>query len=403
MPWPLRMLLILWPLVILISFYGLRRVRYSLQIVLGNLSPRVGYLITIFWGWIMSYPLAMVLLYLSGQYATAYLLEGAYRWIDILLTYPFFLSFIIFAIALPYFLIFHAVTTWGKHRLSATTHRWLHGAQLGLLAFLVIWVPWKSYQDTATIQLRTIPIHLNNKGAVFQNLSILLVADVQADRFTRQERLKALSTIADTTQYALTLFAGDLITYSVQHLPETQKALCSFSRKAPAVACMGDHDYWFARQEVPQMLQTCGWKFLQNRHHLVRWKDKLILVSGITNIYSQPMSREQLERFLDMAPPAQLKILLVHQPSEWIAHIAEKSEYHLMVGGHTHGGQIAIPLLGWSFTPTMLENGFYSGKYRLGNLNIVVTNGIGLTFTPLRFGAPAEVTRIVINPVQVSK
>ncbi len=397
MPWPLRMLLILWPLVGLLSFYTLRRFQHSVQVVLPNVAEKISRGVFVLWVWVMSYPLVMVVLYASGQYRQHYLMTQDYRWVDVAFTYPFFWTLIIAAIALPYLLIFHGFEKWGPLR-TPKRRLWLHRLQLALLVVLVLWVPWKSYQDSHTIRLRTIPLELTNKGAVFQNLSILLIADVQADRFTTRQRLQALSTIADTTRYDLTLFAGDLITYSDQHLPEVQESICRFAQQAPAVACMGDHDYWFARQAVPQLLENCGWKFLQNRHHLVRWRDKLILVSGITNIYSNPMPEEQLERFLDMAPPAQLKILLVHQPSEWIAHIAEKYEYHLMVGGHTHGGQIVIPLLGWRFTPTMIENGFYSGRYQLGNLTVVVTNGIGFTFTPLRFGAPAEVTRIVINP-----
>ena len=398
LPWPLRMLLILWPFILLISFYLIRRVHNSLSLLRSAPLPGLKKILHILWLWVNAYPVVVFVLFLTGKYTPDYLVEGKFAWVDWLFTYPFVLAFLISVTAFPYLLLVQGIGRLGRKRFSAAQHRLLAWVQLGIVGLLIVWVPWKSYQDTQTVRLRTHTIQLGGKSSVFQDFSILLTADIQADRYTGSRELRHLATIADTTDYQLALFAGDLITYSPAHLPLAVPAMCRFPQKAPSVACMGDHDYWFAPKAVPEKLRHCGWTFLENRHKLVRWKDKLILVTGITNIYSKPISREYLERLLDMAPPAQLKILLVHQPKQWIADLAEKYEYHLMVGGHTHGGQVAIPLFGWQFTPTMLENGYYSGLYRHGKLHVVVTNGIGLTFIPLRFGAPAEVTRIVINP-----
>ena len=100
---------------------------------------------------------------------------------------------------------------------------------------------------------------------------------------------------------------------------------------------------------------------------------------------------------LDRAPDADLRILLVHQPAEWLLNQASERSYDLLVAGHTHGGQIVIHPLGIPVTASMRETGYYSGEYTLGSMAIVVTNGVGLTLAPVRYHAPAEVTTIVLG------
>jgi predicted MPP superfamily phosphohydrolase len=96
-------------------------------------------------------------------------------------------------------------------------------------------------------------------------------------------------------------------------------------------------------------------------------------------------------------PAASLSIFLTHQPSEPLVNYAAKRDYDLFVAGHTHGGQIVLPLPWVLITGSSLETPYVTGFEKVGSMLVSVTNGLGLTLAPIRYNAPAEVTMIRIR------
>ncbi len=74
--------------------------------------------------------------------------------------------------------------------------------------------------------------------------------------------------------------------------------------------------------------------------------------------------------------------------------MAKKYGYHLMLAGHTHGGQIVFKPFGYSLTPSRFENEHFSGYKKDAEITLIVTNGIGLTLAPLRYNAQSEISKI---------
>jgi predicted MPP superfamily phosphohydrolase len=64
----------------------------------------------------------------------------------------------------------------------------------------------------------------------------------------------------------------------------------------------------------------------------------------------------------------------------------------LMLSGHTHGGQVRLPMVGSVYGRSKLGKRFVEGWNRLGNTQIYVSRGIGKVLVPLRLGCPAEIT-----------
>ncbi len=84
------------------------------------------------------------------------------------------------------------------------------------------------------------------------------------------------------------------------------------------------------------------------------------------------------------------RILLAHQPRT--AEAARAAGFHLQISGHTHGGQIfPFHLL------VPLQQPFRAGLGRLGDLQVYVSCGTGYWGPPIRLGAPAEITEIVLS------
>ncbi|RMG67664.1 MAG: hypothetical protein D6715_04215, partial [Calditrichaeota bacterium] len=175
------------------------------------------------------------------------------------------------------------------------------------------------------------------------------------------------------------------------------KFMCALPAGLGRVACLGDHDVWSGPQPIQNGLRDCGWQFLDNQHHLFPYRGGRILVTGLTHVYSRRLSSQEVDALLAKAPEAELKVLLVHQPSPHILQAAARYGYHLVLAGHTHGGQVLFHPFGKTVALSLVENHFFRGRKTIGTTTAVITNGVGLTFVPLRYGARAEVTEITLS------
>jgi predicted MPP superfamily phosphohydrolase len=93
------------------------------------------------------------------------------------------------------------------------------------------------------------------------------------------------------------------------------------------------------------------------------------------------------------APPDVFRVLLYHSPE--LISIAPKFDINLYLCGHTHGGQVRLPLYGAVLTSSRLGKRFEMGYYRLEDTHLYVSRGVGLegmSAPRVRFLCPPEIT-----------
>jgi predicted MPP superfamily phosphohydrolase len=69
----------------------------------------------------------------------------------------------------------------------------------------------------------------------------------------------------------------------------------------------------------------------------------------------------------------------------------------LVLAGHTHGGQLGIPLFGRMRNLAEFVTPFHRGIYRAGGATLVVSNGLGFTGQPIRLFTPREIGCLVLR------
>lgn len=421
MPWPVRMTLVVSALLVLGHVYVWRRLASAL-IELGACPARearlASWLVTAFLNLL---PLVLLIAYKMGFGGQLFLNSPARHWLDYLLTFPFWWGLLVVLELLPYFLALDLAG--GALRLAGVVpgapstaglaawpwFRILAGLKVALVAVLMVYVGVAAYLDTNRVRLSVAPVTVPGLPPELRGLRLVLLGDVQVDRETGPDKLARMRARVAEARSDLLLFAGDLVTDGPDFVEAGLRSLCGLEAPLGRVACMGDHDYWSAPALIAGGLDRCGWSFLDNRHRVIEvtnrpgtgdrgpMQPRRILVTGVRYIYSDRPSPEELEALLAAAPPADLKILLVHQPALPVVQAAARHGYRLLLAGHTHGGQFVFHPFGFTLSPTQVENRFYSGHYRYGDLHVVVTNGVGLTLAPLRFGAPAEVSLVTLQ------
>jgi predicted MPP superfamily phosphohydrolase len=93
-------------------------------------------------------------------------------------------------------------------------------------------------------------------------------------------------------------------------------------------------------------------------------------------------------------------IVLEHSPDilevVWY-HKTLGKDFRLMIAGHTHGGQVWLPVLGTPIVPSSHGQKLNYGHKREWEMDLFVTTGVGTSILPLRFMMPPEIAVLTIN------
>ena len=159
------------------------------------------------------------------------------------------------------------------------------------------------------------------------------------------------------------------------------------------IAVRGNHDgpYWTQKvfAKTPILL-------LQNR-----WIDLgPVVVAGLDDITGQPDPKHAAASTIQGAPAGKPLILLAHEPNffQWLPKRVD-----LMLAGHTHGGQIRLPLVGGRSTGSPYLDKHLRGRFDEHGQTMIVSSGLGTSIVPLRIGVPPEIALISLGGYSVGR
>ncbi len=155
-------------------------------------------------------------------------------------------------------------------------------------------------------------------------------------------------------------------------------------------AVRGNHDnaVW-----SPIVLPRYRMTYLQNR-----WADAgPVVLAGVDDL---TMGAPDVGKALAGIPPGKPVIMLMHEPDNF-ADVPPSVA--LTLAGHTHGGQIALPLIGAPWIGTAFDRAHRRGLFLEGGRRLIVSSGIGTTAIPVRLGVPPEIAVVTLHaPMAIS-
>jgi predicted MPP superfamily phosphohydrolase len=192
-----------------------------------------------------------------------------------------------------------------------------------------------------------------------------------------------------------------MITSTPDYINLSAKQLSKVKSKYGTFTCVGDHDNWAyrgniirSRNEVTKALADVNIPMIDNDKLILGIDSANIEVSFITNTYSEKVNDKILEMLTEDKNNADLRILLTHQPREFLIEKAIEKKYDLYLCGHTHGGQITFLFPFYNLSPTLSETTFMRGDFWFGDMMMIVTRGLGMSLAPVRFNSTPEITII---------
>ncbi len=185
---------------------------------------------------------------------------------------------------------------------------------------------------------------------------------------------------------------GDLVTSGVA-FHETIAELIGGLRAKDGVFCsMGNHDYFGDGEPLISLIHQQGPRVLRNEGVLLRRQDAALYLAAIDDTWTK---RADIDKALEQRPNRTPTIMLAHDPDTFF-RMAERG-VDLVLSGHTHGGQIAVPFLARWLNASKLAHHFHLGLYRLGDATLYVHPGLGTTGPPIRLGVAPAVVMITLR------
>ena len=166
------------------------------------------------------------------------------------------------------------------------------------------------------------------------------------------------------------------------NLDDAVRPLARLRSRFGTFAVRGNHDepYW-----TPRVLPRYHMTYLENAHV----DAGPITVAGIDDLST---GHADIAAALKGIAPGRPVLLLMHEPDSFVRVPASVT---LTLAGHTHGGQVKLPLIGTPLTNTAF--GYVRGRYVEGGRMLIVSSGIGTSSLPIRWGVPPEIAVVTIH------
>ncbi|MHC4084056.1 MAG: metallophosphoesterase [Planctomycetota bacterium] len=255
-------------------------------------------------------------------------------------------------------------------------------ATIGIVCFL-----YGYFVEPYWIEVKRIEIKTEKLREV--SFKLVHISDMHCDKKVRNE--KRVVELVNALNPDVIVFTGDTINMPVA-LATFKDTMKSLNATIGKFAVPGNYDVWY--WSGLDLFSDTGFKVLEQDVVTIKKHNEVIQVSGLSvgnsELYPQVLKSVSSERF---------NVLLYHYPD--LIEDLEDFNVDLYLAGHTHGGQVAMPLYGALVTLSKYGKKYESGKYVVGDTVLYINRGIGMegSIAPrVRFLARPEITVINIVP-----
>jgi len=246
---------------------------------------------------------------------------------------------------------------------------------------------------------------LKRLSSVWDGLRVVQLSDFHYDPYFSVTPIRHAVEIVPKLQPDLIVLTGDFITetqdsrWVFSHAKRTAYVrLCAellgrMRSRLGSFAIMGNHDVKFGADAVIESLQANGIHVLRNSSIPLEQDRSRLWLAGVDDVLE---GKPDIDLSLQQIPKAEPVILLAHEP-DYVRESAGKG-VDLQLSGHSHGGQIRIPLLGAPYLPE-LGREFPMGSYQIRDTRLYTNVGLGTITIPFRFNCRAEITLFTLRSV----
>lgn len=254
------------------------------------------------------------------------------------------------------------------------------------------------------IEIARRDVFMPGLGAAFDGFRVAQLSDIHMDEFTEPFFLDDAVRHINALHPDAVLLTGDFVTH--QFLPKRfsvgpawQCAHILSALECPQrYAILGNHDVMVGPKHVIAALTANRIPVLVNSCLAIERGGSRFWLAGIDDpLLGHPDPEATIPASIRNLPYEPI-VLMCHEPdyADHLLPLPAGRAVALMLSGHTHGGQIRMPMVGPLVLPPLGKK-YVEGWFRFGGMQLYVNRGLGAVGVPFRFDCPPEITLFTLR------
>jgi predicted MPP superfamily phosphohydrolase len=223
-------------------------------------------------------------------------------------------------------------------------------------------------------------VELSGLDPRHDGLRVAHLTDVHCGRMTPEPHVRAAVELANRAAPDLIVMTGDYVNWRRDEVPIAGTQLAGLTARH-VLATLGNHDYFAWGEGMAAALADNGYTVLRNQHRTIEIGGAPLHIVGIDDPVT---GRHDLAAAFADLPAHGSRLVLCHCP-EQIDEIAARGA-HLVLSGHTHGGQINVRGITSRIFRTTGRRYFERGFYSVSRTTLYVSSGVGFSGVRVRAG-----------------
>lgn len=265
------------------------------------------------------------------------------------------------------------------------------------------------YVEPYWLAVERVTLALPRLALPFDGYRVVHISDIHMDGWMTAKRLDRIVDLVNQQEPDLVAITGDFVAVSADYVSGISGPLKRLRTPEGAVAVLGNHDHMNDAAAVRRALSSAGVIDVSNRVHTLYRDGSVLHLCGVDSVMEE---LDDLAKVLETLRDRKrgCAVLLAHEP-DFADESAATERFDLQLSGHSHGGQVKLPLLnapymvpllsrlGFSFVPPLIYE-YPSGLYEVGRMYQYTNRGLGVIYCRFRLNCRPEVTVITLRAPQ---
>jgi uncharacterized protein len=278
-----------------------------------------------------------------------------------------------------------------------------------LLAIALLCLGYSYYVEPRRLVVNHYDLKVKNWNPALNGFKIAAISDVHGgSNGVTEARLRELVARANEQDADIIVLLGDFVSQNRGHetlrMPVSTIAanLKGFDAKFGTYAVLGNHDVWWNTGEVARELSAAGIVVLENEVVTIEKNGARLRIFGLEDHIKFGNWKEMSDKWRNILAPTEDAgdvLLLEHSPDVLplvTGDLSVSPRLRLILAGHTHGGQIWLPVIGSPIVPSSYGQRYAFGHIRQNEVDMFVTTGVGTSILPFRFLVPPEIAVVTV-------
>lgn len=245
-----------------------------------------------------------------------------------------------------------------------------------MLILIILLLLYSRFIGTIGLITKEYTIKDNNISNDFDGIKIIHFSDIHYKRIITKDRIDKIINEINLINPDIVIFTGDLIdqdsNIEEDDITYLKEALSKINAKYGKYSVIGNHDYSIDIEVLRSIYKESNFNLLENSYDIIYGKNNnKLYIGGIsTGAFSDTVLTKM--NYNEEC----YKIIILHEP-DYTDEIISLNP-NLILGGHSHNGQVNIPYLKKYFVPTGSKK-YYDEHYLVNNINLYISSGIGVS------------------------